>query len=382
MIKNTFLKSKYILNSKLIALQSLEYYSYLIVGKEYYYKNPNSSLNELPYLKGKLLRKDMDKKECLFSNGTKINFNDILNITNETTINENDMSNIKEINEMDILYNLWNRYNKKEIFTYIKNILIILNPFEKFDRIYNDFTLKNYIEKNINENNINYNEPHIYNFIVNIIKETLKDNCKNQSLIITGESGSGKTEITKYCIECIIFYFKNYYHLNNNSNNSNYNLTFNNSNNYCSNDNNSSNNNSYSNDLNVNITDNYLLNNLNEGKNNFSIEQKILYVNIILEAFGNAKTKNNDNSSLFGKYIKIKLDKETNIILGAEINVYLLEKFRITDLNMNERNFHNFYYLLNYHDLDLLNKLYLNNYPENYKYLNKGKNQIYSVEKN
>ena len=54
MIKNTFLKSKYILNSKLIALQSLEYYSYLIVGKEYYYKNPNSSLNELPYLKGKL----------------------------------------------------------------------------------------------------------------------------------------------------------------------------------------------------------------------------------------------------------------------------------------------------------------------------------------
>ncbi len=385
MTKNTFLKSKLILNSKLIALQSLDYYSYLKPGKEYYYKNPNPSLNEIPYLKGKLLTKDMDKKECLFSSGAKINFNEILKITNETTINVNDMSNIKEINEMDILYNLWNRYNEKEIFTYIKNILIILNPFEKIESIYNHFKLKYYIEKNIIENNINfnYNEPHIYDIVVNTIKEILKDNCKNQSLIISGESGSGKSETTKNCIECIIFYFQNYYHINNNinnnSNNNNYNITFNNFNTYFSNENNSIENNSYSNDLNSN-DDNYLLNHLNEGKNNISIEQKILYVNVILEAFGNAKTKKTNNSSRFGKYIKIKLDKETNIILGAEINVYLLEKYRITDLNINERNFHIFYYLLNYHDLDLLKKLYLINYPQNYKYLNKGNNQIYLIE--
>ena len=385
MTKNTILKSKLILNSKLIALQSLEYYSYLIPGKEYYYKNPNPSLNEIPYLKGKLLTKNMDKKECLFSSGVKINFNEILNITNETTININDMTNLKEINEMDILYNLWNRYNEKEIFTYIRNILIFLNPFEKIEGIYNDFILKYYIEKNFNENNINlnYNEPHIYDIVINTIKEILKDNCKNQSFIISGESGSGKSEIKKHIIECIIFYFKYYYHINNNTNNNsnhnNYNLTFNNSNNYISNEYNSSNNNSFSNDLNID-NDYYLFNNLNEGKNNFSIEEKILYVNIILEAFGNAKTIKNINSSRFGKYIKIKFDKETNIILGAEIKIYLLEKYRITNLNINERNFHIFYYLLNYHDLDLLNKLYLINNPENYKYLNKGKNQIYSDE--
>ena len=122
------------------------------------------------------------------------------------------------------------------------------------------------------------------------IREILKPNPKNQSLIISGESGAGKTVATKNSMECITYYFSKF---------------------------------------NKNLNNKLDINN----KNDTPLEKKILDCNPILEGFGNAKTLRNDNSSRFGKYVKIKFNNNTNIIEGAEMYTYLLEKSRITELN-------------------------------------------------
>lgn len=81
-------------------------------------------------------------------------------------------------------------------------------------------------------------------------------------------------------------------------------------------------------------------------KEDISIEVKILNCNPILEAFGNSKTKKNNNSSRFGKYVRMKVDKSVRKIKGAEIVNYLLEKSRIIQQGLQERNFHVFYHML------------------------------------
>ena len=165
------------------------------------------------------------------------------------------------------------------------------------------------------------------------IREILKKNPRNQALIVSGESGAGKTVATKNSMNCITYFFSKFNK------------------------------------------------NINNDSDETPLEKKILDCNPILEGFGNAKTVRNDNSSRFGKYVKIKINNQTNIIEGAQMFTYLLEKSRITELGPLERSYHIFYYLLRGADDDLLNELHLTRNFKNYNYLwhDKNASQITSV---
>lgn len=222
--------------------------------------------------------------------------------------NCNNLTNLVNLNAASILNNLNLRYDNNNIYTFNDNILLAINPFKTLD-IYD----KNIIDiYNSNSNNIEQKLPHPY-LVGQLSYDNLKNNNvkMNQSILVSGESGAGKTQTTKYIM-------------------------------------------------------NYLSSITNS---NTSIEKKILAANPILEAFGNAKTLRNDNSSRFGKFIKLLFDENYNLV-GGLIDNYLLEKIRVTSLCSDERNFHIFYILLK--SLNDSNKkdLYLQNI-DTYNYLNK-----------
>ena len=252
-----------------------------------------------------------------------------LPIINGEKIDVDDMTSTKDINEVDLLYNLKNRLSEEKTFTNVGPTLIIVNPFKYINNIYCHEKIEYYIEKHELENpdlREKITEPHLYDLVLIAIREILKPNPKNQSLIISGESGAGKTVATKNSMECITYFFSKF---NKNLNN----------------------------------------NDLNDSDKETPLEKKILDCNPILEGFGNAKTLRNDNSSRFGKYVKIKFNNNTNVIEGAEMYTYLLEKSRITELNSMERNFHIFYFLLKGADDSFLDELYLKRDIKFYNYL-------------
>ena len=313
------------------------FYDYIREGVELWYENVpgKGDPKQEPYLLSQVKSKDVKNRIVTFASGNTAEFCQTIQVVNEKTIDVNDMANIKDINEVDLLYNLWNRLNQKKTFTNVGPTLLIVNPFTRIQGVYNDEVLEHFIEKQEREPpeiRQAIDEPHLYDLVLIAIKELLKPNSKNQALVISGESGAGKTEAAKNCMECITHFFTK----------------------------------------------------LSGGggkadENDIPLERKILNCNPILEAFGNAKTVRNDNSSRFGKYVKIKLDGKTNVILGAEITAYLLEKSRISELIAKERNYHVFYFLICCGDEKLLQELHLCNDPKKYKYLNTGSNQVFTV---
>ena len=192
--------------------------------------------------------------------------------------NDNDnienLVNLTYINLPSIMNVLQTRYDKDNIYTFNGEILISINPFKTVN-IYNNKILSD------------VNSPHIYS-IAEKAYHNLVD--KNQSILVSGESGSGKTENTKYILR-------------------------------------------------------YLCNNYS---NNKELAAKIINSNYIIELFGNAKTIRNQNSSRFGKFIKLYLE-DYNII-GANIENYLLEKSRISFANKLEKTYHIFYLVCNHRE--------------------------------
>ncbi|XP_076134845.1 unconventional myosin-IXb isoform X3 [Alosa pseudoharengus] len=193
-----------------------------------------------------------------------------------------DLCNLPTLNEDNILENLRNRFRKKKIYTYAGSILIAINPF-KFLPIYNPKYVKMYENHQLGKL-----EPHIF-AIADVTYYAMLRKRLNQCIVISGESGSGKTQSTNFLIHC---------------------LTALSQKGYAS-----------------------------------GVERTILGAGPVLEAFGNAKTAHNNNSSRFGKFIQVNY-LENGVVRGAVVEKYLLEKSRLVSREKNERNYHVFYYLL------------------------------------
>uniref|UniRef100_A0A0B7B7B9 Uncharacterized protein n=1 Tax=Arion vulgaris TaxID=1028688 RepID=A0A0B7B7B9_9EUPU len=216
-----------------------------------------------------------------------------------------DMISLGDLNESGILRNLFIRYMDHQIYTYTGSILVAVNPYEILP-IYTSEQIQLYRDKKIGEL-----PPHIFAIADNSYS-SMKRYQHDQCVIISGESGAGKTESTKLILQFLAAV---------------------------------------------------------SGQHSW-IEQQILEANPIMEAFGNAKTIRNDNSSRFGKYIDIHFN-DKGVIEGAKIEQYLLEKSRIVNQMHDERNYHIFYCMLVGMSQEEKAKLELQNATD-YGYLTQG----------
>ncbi|XP_049304890.1 myosin heavy chain 95F isoform X2 [Bactrocera dorsalis] len=207
------------------------------------------------------------------------------------------------LNEATFLDNLKTRYYKDKIYTYVANILIAVNPYREISDLYSSATIKKYTGRSLGEL-----PPHVFAIADKAIRD-MRVLKSSQSIIVSGESGAGKTESTKYLLK-------------------------------------------------------YLCHSSDSAG---PIEQKILDANPVLEAFGNAKTTRNNNSSRFGKFIEVHYDGKCQVV-GGYISHYLLEKSRICTQSSEERNYHVFYMLLAGAPQQLRDKLNLGK-PDDYRYL-------------
>ena len=239
------------------------------------------------------------------------------------------MSQVSPINTKDLLTNIKNRYDENQIFTNVGETLIITNPYQIIPGLYTEEKMQEIIDY-CKENSIERYErgqPHCFDITMHSIFDLLNQS-KNQALVISGESGAGKTECAKLCMKFIAYYFGK---------------------------------------------------KGEEGKKEENLEDKILACNPVLEAFGNAKTVRNDNSSRFGKYIKIFVKVEIKQIIGAYMETYLLEKSRVVSLAPGERNYHIFYQII-----AGINELIKNNfnYQQIYDYCEKKRLKLSDATKN
>ncbi|MCJ8736085.1 hypothetical protein PDJAM_G00254800 [Pangasius djambal] len=193
-----------------------------------------------------------------------------------------DLCTLPDLNEQTLLENLRSRFKQEKIYTYAGGILIVVNPF-KFLPIYNPKYVKMY-----DNHQLGKLEPHIY-AIADAAYHAMLQRRRNQCIVISGESGSGKTQSTNFLI--------------------------------------------------------HHLTALSQKGFASGVEQIILGAGPVLEAFGNAKTAHNNNSSRFGKFIQVNY-QESGTVRGAYVEKYLLEKSRLVYQEHNERNYHVFYYLL------------------------------------
>ncbi|GMP92319.1 hypothetical protein CsSME_00042593 [Camellia sinensis var. sinensis] len=229
----------------------------------------------------------------------KVNSESLLPANPDILDGVDDLMQLSYLNEPSVLYNLQYRYNQDVIYTKAGPVLVAINPFKKVP-LYGDNYIEAYKRKSTES-------PHVYAITDTAIREMRRDEV-NQSIIISGESGAGKTETAKIAMQYLAA--------------------------------------------------------LGGGS---GIEYEILKTNPILEAFGNAKTSRNDNSSRFGKLIEIHFS-ETGKISGAMIQTFLLEKSRVVQCAEGERSYHIFYQLCAGAPLALGEKLNLKSANE-YKYL-------------
>lgn len=195
-----------------------------------------------------------------------------------------DMTKLTYLSEPGVLYNLARRYALNEIYTYTGSILIAVNPFAKLPHLYNVHMMEQYKGAQLGELS-----PHVFAVADSSFRAMVNEG-RSQSILVSGESGAGKTETTKMIMRYLTY-------------------------------------------VGGRALGDYR-----------TVERQVLESNPLLEAFGNAKTSRNDNSSRFGKFVEIQFNG-TGKISGAAIRTYLLERSRVVQITDPERNYHCFYHL-------------------------------------
>lgn len=218
-----------------------------------------------------------------------------------------DMTKLSYLHEPGVLQNLSTRYELNEIYTYTGNILIAINPFQRLPHLYDTHMMEQYKGAGFGELS-----PHVF-AVADVAFRAMINEGKSNSILVSGESGAGKTETTKMLMRYLA-------HLGGRS-----------------------------------------------GVEGRTVEQQVLESNPVLEAFGNAKTIRNNNSSRFGKFVEIQFDKNGRIS-GAAVRTYLLERSRVCQISDPERNYHCFYLLCAAPPEDI-EKYKLGN-PKSFHYLN------------
>uniref|UniRef100_A0A7N0RFE5 Myosin motor domain-containing protein n=1 Tax=Kalanchoe fedtschenkoi TaxID=63787 RepID=A0A7N0RFE5_KALFE len=221
-----------------------------------------------------------------------------------------DMTKLSYLHEPGVLENLRIRYELNEIYTYTGNILIAINPFQKLPHLYHGHMMQQYKGAPFGELS-----PHVF-AVADVAYRAMINGGKSNSILVSGESGAGKTETTKMLMQYLAF-------------------------------------------LGGRVA--------TEGR---TVEQQVLESNPVLEAFGNAKTVRNNNSSRFGKFVEIQFDKHGRIS-GAAIRTYLLERSRVCQVNDPERNYHCFYLLCSAPQEEV--EKYKLEHPKTFHYLNQSK---------
>ncbi|XP_077131490.1 unconventional myosin-Ib isoform X3 [Ranitomeya variabilis] len=235
----------------------------------------------------------------------------------DNMIGVGDMVLLEPLDEESFINNLKKRFDHSEIYTYIGSVVISLNPYRSLP-IYTPDKVEEYRNRNFYELS-----PHIY-ALSDEAYRSLRDQDKDQCILITGESGAGKTEASKLVMS-------------------------------------------------------YVAAVCGKGAEVNQVKEQLLQSNPVLEAFGNAKTVRNDNSSRFGKYMDIEFDFKGDP-LGGVISNYLLEKSRVVRQPRGERNFHIFYQLLSGASEDLLSKLKLDRDFSKYNYLSLDSAKVNGVD--
>ncbi|KAK8581891.1 hypothetical protein V6N13_144886 [Hibiscus sabdariffa] len=195
-----------------------------------------------------------------------------------------DMTKLTYLNEPGVLYNLQRRYALNDIYAYTGSILIAVNPFTKLPHLYNVHMMEQYKGAPFGELS-----PHVF-AVADVSYRAMMNEGRSQSILVSGESGAGKTETTKLIMQYLTFVGGR------------------------------------------------------AAGDDRTVEQQVLESNPLLEAFGNARTVRNDNSSRFGKFVEIQFDANGRIS-GAAVRTYLLERSRVVQITDPERNYHCFYQL-------------------------------------
>ncbi|KCV71362.1 myosin I [Fonticula alba] len=230
-----------------------------------------------------------------------------------------DFGLMAEVSEKLFVENLETRFKANEIYTFIGHVVVAVNPYRSMGDLYSDRVIDQY------RSNSSYNlPPHIYS-IADSAYRNMRDRGEDQCILISGESGAGKTEASKLIMRYIAA---------------------------------------------TSVR--------SDSERIKTIRDQLLNANPVLEAFGNAKTSRNNNSSRFGKYMDLEFDFRGSPA-GGVITQYLLEKSRVIHHAPGERNFHKFYQLLRGSTPERLDQLGLANNPEQYKYLG-AYGSVYSID--